>query len=43
MVTSVFLARGEEWSQDTADLLIGWGSGGSYDTLAGWLGAYKAL
>jgi len=41
-MVSVFIAQGEVRSQDTpADLLIGWKEG-SYNTLAGWLGVYKA-
>lgn len=39
MVTSVFLAQGEGRSQDTADLLIGWGKGGGclmIHLLVGW-------
>ena len=35
--------RGRRGSKDTpADLLIGWGKEGSYDTLADWLRVYNA-
>ena len=42
VLMSVFITQGEQRSRDThADLLIGWGKKGSYNTLAGWLGACK--
>ena len=43
VVMSVFIAQGEEKSQDMPAGPADWlEKEGSYDTLAGWLGVYKA-